>query len=78
MVTTQIDISKSNGSLVELLAVIRAGGIAILTDGEIPVAQVTPLQTASGKRIPGLNHGAFETIGDFDAPLPDEFWLGDH
>jgi antitoxin (DNA-binding transcriptional repressor) of toxin-antitoxin stability system len=77
MVTTKIDISKSNGALLQLLAIVRAGEIAILMDGETPVAQVTPLQTMSGKRVPGLNKGAFEIIGDFDAPLPDEFWLGE-
>ncbi len=32
----------------------------------------SPLQ-----RIPGLNKGAFSMTEDFDAPLPDQFWLGE-
>ena len=27
-------------------------------------------------RSPGLHAGAWEVAADFDAPLPDEFWLG--
>jgi len=29
------------------------------------------------QRILGLNPSAITTTADFDAPLPDEFWLGD-
>ncbi len=32
---------------------------------------------SSRQRILGLNPGAIITTADFDAPLPDEFWLGD-
>ena len=28
------------------------------------------------KRIAGLNRGMISMSEDFDAPLPDEFWLG--
>lgn len=28
------------------------------------------------RRIPGLHTGSIEIAPDFDAPLPDEFWLG--
>jgi hypothetical protein len=28
------------------------------------------------KRIAPLHPGAIEASDDFDAPLPDEFWLG--
>lgn len=27
-------------------------------------------------RVPGLNRGHFWISEDFDAPLPEEFWLG--
>ncbi|MDQ3118999.1 MAG: hypothetical protein M3Q89_05445 [Verrucomicrobiota bacterium] len=32
--------------------------------------------TANTQRIPGLHPGAWKVAPDFDAPLPDEFWLG--
>ena len=28
-------------------------------------------------RIEGLHRGSMVTTDDFDAPLPDEFWLGE-
>ena len=34
----------------------------------------TPAQP--GERIAGLHPGAIVMAPDFDAPLPDEFWLG--
>jgi hypothetical protein len=30
-----------------------------------------------GERQPGLHPGAFVISDDFDAPLPDSFWLGE-
>lgn len=32
---------------------------------------------APGKRIAGLNKGEYFMAEDFDAPLPDSFWLGE-
>ena len=32
--------------------------------------------TSSPARRPGLHTGAWQAAEDFDAPLPDEFWLG--
>ena len=31
---------------------------------------------ASTLRRPGLHSGAWDVAEDFDAPLPDDFWLG--
>ena len=48
----------------------------VLTKSGQPVAQVIPLAQPSKKRIGPLHPGAIEASDDFDAPLPDEFWLG--
>jgi antitoxin (DNA-binding transcriptional repressor) of toxin-antitoxin stability system len=40
------------------------------------VAQVIPLPEKPKQRIAPLHPGAIEMSDDFDAPLPDEFWLG--
>ena len=32
--------------------------------------------SSSSARHAGLHAGAWEVAQDFDAPLPDEFWLG--
>lgn len=31
---------------------------------------------AEGPRVSGLGKGMWQVSDDFDAPLPDEFWLG--
>lgn len=31
---------------------------------------------AEGPRVSGLGKGKWQVSDDFDAPLPDEFWLG--
>ena len=31
----------------------------------------------SGQRVSGLGKGEWWVANDFDAPLPDEFWLGE-
>jgi prevent-host-death family protein len=42
------------------------------------VSPGTPAPSSGRKRIAGLNRGSVIWISDdFDAPLPDEFWLGD-
>ena len=33
--------------------------------------------SVENERILGLHLGSFEMAEDFDAPLPDSFWLGD-
>jgi len=77
MTTTRIDIFTSPTPLADLIAIIRAGHEVILAEGNTPLARVTPIEKPKEKRIAGLNKGTFEILGDFDAPLPDEFWLGE-
>jgi len=42
-------------------------------DGEKPV-EPSKLQ----QRVAGLHQGAARVSEDFDEPLPDEFWMGNH
>jgi len=50
-------------------------GVVLTRSGQ-PVAQVIPLGPPAQQRISPLHPDAMETSGDFDAPLPDDFWLG--
>ena len=36
-----------------------------------------PVSPAGRTRIAGLHTGVWEVASDFDAPLPEKFWLGD-
>jgi hypothetical protein len=39
-------------------------------------AKLNGRNVTSANRLAGLHPGAWEFAPDFDAPLPDEFWLG--
>ncbi len=77
MPTQTVNLDKVERQLAELLAIIEHGSeIVIARNGE-PIARLAPLTApAKKKRIAGLNRGAIWTSDDFDATLPDDFWLG--
>ena len=63
-------------SVEELLELARKEAGLVVTKSGQPVAQVIPMPDKPSQRIAPLHPGAVETSGDFDAPLPDDFWLG--
>jgi len=75
MLAKTVDVQKT--SLKELLALVREGTEIILTEDDTPLATIVPIEKKPGKRIMGLHAGMWEVSDDFDAPLPDEFWLGE-
>ncbi len=76
MMTKTVDVHDSQMQLDELLSIVEQGVEVILTDGDIPLARLIPMNLAAGERVAGLNPGAIWTSDDFDDPLPDEFWAG--
>lgn len=75
MSTTTVDVRELPTRLAEVLSLASAGNEVVVTDNQIPVARLVPL-TADKARILGLHAGAITTTKDFDAPLPDDFWVG--
>jgi hypothetical protein len=75
-----IDLEETPASLDELLALLHSNDEILLTKGDVPLAR---LLGAGGSivtnlsRVPGLHAGTTWVSDDFDAPLPDEFWLGE-
>ncbi len=74
--TRTIDISKTDTPASELVTMARNGDDVILAKEGKPLARVLPIREWSGVRIAGLNRGAMVAADDFDAPLPDSFWMG--
>jgi antitoxin (DNA-binding transcriptional repressor) of toxin-antitoxin stability system len=70
-----------------VLALALKGTEIIITQDEKPVAKLVPMETEAAvsadvsaalpPRIFGLQRGQIWMSDDFDAPLPDEFWLGE-
>ena len=82
MTTRTVEIEEAQGQLRELLSLVAEGNEVVLTDGDKPLARLVPVDGVNGdgdapkQRIAGLHEGAIWTSDDFDAELPDEFWLG--
>ena len=77
MLTKKLDIQQISISIIDLLALVQNDTEIVLTDGDMPLAKVTPIDRIQENIAPkaGLNSGAMVMIDDFDEPLTDEFWL---
>ncbi|MCE7860024.1 MAG: toxin-antitoxin (TA) system antitoxin [Chloroflexi bacterium CFX2] len=75
MAVKWIDI-KEDIPLKKLLELVASGVDVILIDDKSPVARVVSVPPGGGARVPGLHAGRVWISPDFDAPLPDSFWLG--
>jgi len=72
-----VDVQNSQSHLKELLTLVGTGIEVILTEGDIPVARLLHIESASNSRVAGLHKGAIFTSEDFDEPLPEAFWTGE-
>lgn len=76
MTIQTIDIQEAKNSFASLLSLVAAGTEIILTDEQKPVIRLAPV-VEEAPRVAGLHAGAMVMSEDFDAPLPDDFWLGE-
>ena len=76
MATKIVAADDIQSQISELLLLISKGDDIIIEKDNKPFAKITAISDLGKKRIPGLNRGEIWTGEDFDAPLPDEFWLG--
>jgi len=77
MSTTTVNMHEAKTRLSELLALALQGEEVIIAKANKPMARLVPLEQPKKRRIAGLHAGeGFWMSGDFDEPLPDEFWLG--
>ncbi|MCX8037915.1 MAG: type II toxin-antitoxin system prevent-host-death family antitoxin [Candidatus Sumerlaeia bacterium] len=76
MNTKTLDISDLPAHLEEMVESITAGGEVLIEKDEKPFARITPVPQHPQERVPGFARGKIHIGQDFDAPLPDDFWLG--
>jgi antitoxin (DNA-binding transcriptional repressor) of toxin-antitoxin stability system len=72
MLMKTIDLSKITPNLKELVSWVVNGAEVVFTENDKPVAHLIPMLP----RVPGLHAGGIWASDDFDASLPDEFWVG--
>jgi antitoxin (DNA-binding transcriptional repressor) of toxin-antitoxin stability system len=80
MATKTIDLQKTPTDLEALLRLLQTDTEILLTKGDLPLARLTPVEPGNvqvSERVPGLHKGTTWVSDDFDAPLPDKFWLGE-
>jgi len=70
---------EAQAHLKDLLDLVKEGEEVLISEDDKVFARITPVKkTRHEKRTPGLHRGVVKSISpDFDAPLPDSFWLGD-
>ena len=77
--TTTMDVNEAKKHLVQLLDLAKQGNEVFISEGSTPVARLTavvPAPSTRKPRIAGLHAGAVWVSDDFDAELPEEFWVG--
>ena len=76
--TKTVSLSEAQTQLQGLLALARNGDEVIIEENGEPSARIVPIQKNElRERILGLREGQVWTSDDFDAELPDSFWLGE-
>ncbi|MBI3851134.1 MAG: type II toxin-antitoxin system Phd/YefM family antitoxin [Verrucomicrobia bacterium] len=74
-----LSVTEAQGKLAQLLELAQAGHEVIIQDPQKGKARLVPVVAPAklGPRIFGLHEGEIWMSDDFNAPLPDSFWLGE-
>jgi antitoxin (DNA-binding transcriptional repressor) of toxin-antitoxin stability system len=81
MAAKTVTIKEAQTHLPELLAWVEQGKEVIIAKGKTPLAKLVALAPSQedetqAPRVFGEYRGQIWVSEDFDAPLPEEFWLG--
>ena len=77
MPTKTIDIKDTPSQFAELLSLVSKGTEIVFKHDNTLLARLSPvIKVPSKPRVAGLHKSAIWMSDDFDAPLPDSFWLG--
>jgi len=74
--TKTATVHDAQTQLLKLLSFAMEGNEIIIVKDDKPLARLVPISSTTQPRVPGLNKGKIWTSDDFNAPLPDEFWMG--
>ncbi len=77
--STELSITEAQGKLSQLLELVQAGHEVIIQDPQKGKARLVAIAAPpmSGPRVFGLHEGEVWMSDDFNAPLPDSYWLGE-
>jgi prevent-host-death family protein len=72
----QVTIHEAKTHLSRLIASVQAGGEVIICKADTPIARLVAYQEPCADRQLGQWRGQVWVADDFDAPLPESFFLG--
>ena len=72
-----VTVEEAEARLLELIGLAEQGEEVVIAQGDQPKVKLVPVGQAPKKRIFGQHRGKIWMSPDFDAPLPDDFWLSD-
>jgi antitoxin (DNA-binding transcriptional repressor) of toxin-antitoxin stability system len=76
--TKTVSVKEAQAQFLELLDLVLTGNRVVIQKDEQPLAEIVGISShKKEKRVAGLNRGKIRMSDDFDAPLPDGFWLGE-
>jgi len=76
MSTKTVTVEDAQLKFSELLTFTLEGNEVIIVENSKKLARLIPFSAFDTPRIAGLNKGKIWMSEDFDAPLPDDFWMG--
>ena len=76
MSTKTVTVEDAQSKFSELLTFTLEGNEVIIVENSKKLARLIPFSAFDTPRIAGLNKGKIWMSEDFDAPLPDDFWMG--
>ncbi len=76
--STTLSVAEAQGKLAQLLEMAQSGHEVIIEDPQKGKARLVPVRKPQTRpRVLGLHEGEGWMSDDFNAPLPDSFWLGE-
>ncbi|HEX5757247.1 MAG TPA: hypothetical protein VFY12_12980 [Arenimonas sp.] len=75
MSTQRVTLAQADGHLAELIAAVERGDEVIIESAHKTQVKLVTVPSARASRVLGAYRGKLRMAADFDAPLPEEFWL---
>jgi antitoxin (DNA-binding transcriptional repressor) of toxin-antitoxin stability system len=72
-----VTVEEAEVRLLELIGLVEQGEEVVIAHGDQPKVKLVPVGQTPKKRVFGQHRGKIRMSPDFDAPLPDDFWLSD-
>ncbi len=78
MSTRTLSVQEAQERLAELIGLAQQGDEIVIARDDRAKVKLVPILPKAIKRVFGQHRGKIHMGEDFDAPLPEDFWLGSY